>query len=314
MDLLSNIKVFIEIAELNSLAGAAQKLNISASSVSKQISSLEDRLGVRLLNRTTRRVSITDIGEAYLEKAKNIIEEVEQAEDLVSASQISPRGLLKIAAPSTFGSRHIAPHLPLFLKRYPDIKIELLAFDDHIDIIKESIDIAIRLTELEDSSLIARKIAPGYRTIVANSAYLNEFGEPKTPNDLLKHRLVTYRGRSAYNDWHFIIDGNPHLMHARGTLTMSSGEHILRSVLNGGGITMLSGHVTGRQVRDGRLKLLLQDYVREETPIYAVYPSNKHLSPKVRKFVDFLLELYQPKPYWMPGEHVNIDARERALI
>jgi len=314
MDLVSNIKVFIEIAELNSLAGAAQKLNISPSSVSKQISSLEDHLGARLLNRSTRRVSITDIGEAYLERARNIIDEIEQAEAIVNASSHSPRGLLRIATPATFGYRHIAPHIPLFRKRYPNVKIELIAFDDHIDIIKESIDVAIRLTELEDSTLIARKIAPSSRTLVANPHYLLEKGVPESPKDLLNHDLVTYRGRSLYNDWHFIENGKPLVMHVKGEISMSQGEHILRAVLNGGGITMLAGHVTGRQIREGKLKLLLENYVSEATPIYAVYPSNKHLSPKVRKFVDFLLELFHPEPYWMPGSNVNLEARVRALL
>ena len=314
MDLLSNIKVFIKITELNSLAGAANKLNISPSSVSKQISSLEDYLGVRLLNRTTRSISLTDIGEIYLDKARNIIEAFDQAEVIVNASQNQPRGLLRIASPTSFGLRHISPHLPDFMTKYPDIEIELIAYEDHIDIIKESVDVAIRLTELEDSSLVRRKISPGSRTIVASPEYIKKNGKPNTPNELLKHRLVTFRGKSVYNDWHFIVNGVSSTMHVKGKLSMSSGEHILRAVINGGGISMLSGYITGRQIRDGRLQNLLTEFVKEEDPIYAVYPSKKYLSPKIKHFISYLIELYSPNPYWIPGKNVNIEARSRSLI
>jgi len=284
MDLLSNIKVFIKITELNSLAGAANKLNISPSSVSKQISSLEDYLGVRLLNRTTRSISLTNIGESYLNKARNIVEAFDQAEVLVNASQNQPRGLLRIASPTSFGLRHISPHLPKFMNIYPELKVELITYEGHIDIIKESIDVAIRLTELEDSSLVRRKISPGSRTIVASPEYINKNGKPNTPDDLLKHRLVTFRGKSIYNDWHFTVNEISSTMHVKGKLSMSSGEHILRAVINGGGISMLSGYITGRQIRDGRLQNLLTEFVKEEDPIYAVYPSKKYLSQKIKYF------------------------------
>ena len=314
MDLLSSIKVFIKITELNSLAGAASKLNISPSSVSKQISSLENYLGVRLLNRTTRRVSLTDIGVSYLEKAKNIIEAFDQAEILVNASQNKPRGLLRIASPTSFGLRHISPHLPNFMSIHPELKVELITYEDHIDIIKESIDVAIHLTELEDSSLVRKKISPGSRTIVASPEYISKNGKPNIPNDLLKHHLVTFRGNSIYNDWHFKVNGIPSTMHAKGELNMSNGEHILRAVINGGGIAMISGYITGRQIRDGKLQNLLTEFVKEEDPIYAVYPSKKFLSPKIKHFISYLIKLYSPNPYWLPGENVNIEARSRSLI
>ena len=314
MDLLSNIKVFIKITELNSIAGAANKLNISPSSVSKQISSLEDYLGVRLLNRTTRSISLTDIGEIYLDKARNIVEAFDQAEVIVNASQNQPRGLLRIASPTSFGLRHISPHIPNFMTKYPDLEIELIAYEDHIDIIKESVDVAIRLTELEDSSLVRRKISPGSRTIVASPEYIKKNGKPNTPNELLKHRLVTFRGKSVYNDWHFTVNGVSSTMHVKGKLSMSSGEHILRAVINGGGISMLSGYITGRQIRDGRLQNLLTKFVKEEDPIYAVYPSKKYLSPKIKHFIDYLIQLYSPNPYWFSGDHVNKEARSRSLI
>ena len=314
MDKLTNIKVFSVTAKFKSLARAAEKLNLSASSVSKHISALENHLGVRLMNRTTRKVSITDIGEAYLDKVNKIISDIEEAENMINATQKTPRGLLRIAAPSLFGSRHIAPHLPEFLEKYKKLNIELITYDDQIDIIKDSIDIAIILTKLDDSSLIAKKIAPGSRTIVASPEYIKINGEPETPDDLSAHKLVTYLGRSAYNDWHFNINGKKKVLHAQGSLSLSNGELILRSVLNGGGITMLSRHITGRQIREGKLKLLLDNYVEEVNPIYAVYPSNKLLQPKIKIFINYLIGLYSPNPYWMEGNNVNIEARKRALI
>ena len=314
MDKLTNIKVFSETAKSKSLARAAEKLNLSASSVSKHISALENHLGVRLMNRTTRKVSITDIGAAYLEKANKIIQDIEDAENMINASQKSPRGLLRIAAPSLFGSRHIAPHLPKFLDRHKNLNIELITYDDQIDIIRDSIDIAIILTKLDDSSLIAKKIAPGNRTIVASPKYINKYGEPKNPDDLSSHKLVTYLGRSQYNDWHFKVNGKSKVLHAQGSLSLSNGELILRAVLNNGGITMLSRHITGKQIREGNLKLLLEDFVEEVNPIYAVYPSNKLVQPKIKLFINYLIELYSPKPYWMVGNNVNIEARKRALI
>ena len=314
MDVLSNIRVFIAITEQNSLGRAADKLNISSSSASKQISSLEDYLGVRLLNRTTRRISLTDIGEAYLEKAINILDAFEEGEVLVNASQNNPRGLLKIASPQAFGTRHISPHLPNFMNKYPELRVELITYEGNIDIIKESIDVAIKFTELEDSTLIRKKIAPGNRTIVASPSYLEKRGYPKKPEDLLKHRLITYRGRSVYNDWHFQISKKLYTMKMNGDLSMTNGEHILRAAINGGGIAMLSGYITGRQIRDGRLISLLDKFVIEQDPIYAVYPSKKYLSPKIKSFIDYLIKLYSPNPYWYSSDKVNMTARERSLI
>ena len=314
MDLLSNLKVFVAVIKNNSFHGAAEELNLSTPSISKHLSSLEDHLGARLINRSTRHISITEIGKIYLEKVTNILDEIDEAEAIVKINQNNPSGLLRIASPATFGYRHLAPHLPLFQKRFPQIKIELIAFKDYIDIIKESIDVAIRLTELEDSSLIARKIAPSSRTLVASPNYIKERSKPLNLNDLKKHNLITYNGTSVYNDWHFVENGVSTIIHAKGSISMSHGEHILRAVLNDGGIAMLFRHITGRQIREGRLVTLLENYVKEETPIYAVYPSNKNLSPKIRCFIDFLLEIFKPNPYWMDVKEINEEARLRALI
>ena len=168
MDTLTAMKVFCSVVENDSLAGAARTMNVSPSVVSKQLSALEDRLGVRLLNRTTRRVSVTEVGAAYYERCKRIIADVDEAEVAVSRAHTAPRGLLKITAPSTFAHRHVAPHVPSFIDRYPEVQVQVLISDRIVDLVDEGVDLAIRIAQLRDSSLIARRLAPNHRAIVAS--------------------------------------------------------------------------------------------------------------------------------------------------
>jgi len=299
LDVLTGMSIFVAVVENSSLAGAARSMNLSPSVVSKQLSALEDRLGVRLLNRTTRRVSLTEVGSAYYERAKRILADVDEAEAAVSQAHSSPRGLLKITAPTTFAHRHVAPHLPAFMDRYPEVQVQLLVADRLVDLVEEGIDLAIRIAHLKDSSLIARKLAPNYRKLVASPEYLAKWGTPKRPEDLNDHALITLPPGSSINDWHFLVDGEEKLVKAQGTITTNNGDSILMLALAGAGISMLAAHVVGKYLQDGRLVSILDDNVSEDVPIYAVYPSNRHLSPKVRAFVDYLVEVYAPHPYWL---------------
>ena len=299
MDTLTAMKVFCSVVENDSLAGAARALNVSPSVVSKQLSALEDRLGVRLLNRTTRRVSVTEVGSAYYDRCKRILADVDEAEVAVSRAHTAPRGLLKITAPATFAHRHVAPHLTAFIDRYPEVEVQVLVNDRIVDLVDEGIDLAIRIAHLKDSSLIARRLAPNHRAIVASPNYLKTWGTPKTIDDLGDYSLITHPPGNAINDWHFVVDGKPKTMRASGVQTFSNGDSILSSVLAGGGLAMLASFMVGEYIKDGRLVSLLDEYVSEDVPIYAVYPSSRHLSPKVRAFVDFLIETYGPRPYWM---------------
>ena len=299
MDTLSAMKVYCSVVENDSLAGAARSLNVSPSVVSKQLSALEDRLGVRLLNRTTRRVSVTEVGSAYYERCKRIIADVDEAEIAVSRSHSAPRGLLKITAPSTFAHRHVTPHLPLFIDRYPEVEVLVQVNDRVADLVDEGIDLAIRIAQLKDSSLIARRLASNHRSIVATPEYLKTWGIPECPDDLLQHALITWPPGNPINDWHFVIDGKEKVIRAKGSIAMNNGDSILSTVLAGGGLAMIAAFMTGEYVQDGRLLPVLEDCVREDVPIYAVYPSSRHLSPKVRAFVDFLLEIYGSRPYWL---------------
>jgi DNA-binding transcriptional LysR family regulator len=298
MDVLTQMKVFCSVVDNNSLAGAARSLTVSPSVVSKQLAALEDRLGVRLLNRTTRRVSLTEVGAAYYERSKRIIADVDEAEVSVSQSHAAPRGLLKITAPTTFAHRHVAPYLANFIDRYPEVQIQMLVNDRIVDMVDEGIDLAIRIAQLKDSSLIARKLAPNTRSLVASPDYLERWGAPQRLEELNDHALITLHPGSLINDWHFEVDGEERVFRAKGSILINNGDSILSAVLSGGGLAMLAAHMAGEHVKSGKLVPVLEEYVRDDVPIYAVYPSSRHLSPKVRAFVDYLIQIYGSKPYW----------------
>lgn len=293
------MKVYCSVVENDSLADAARKMNVSPSVVSKHLSALEDHLGVRLLNRTTRRLSITEEGAAYYERCKQIITDVAEAEIEVSSAHTAPRGLLKITAPVTFAHRHLTPHLPKFLDMFPEVEVQVQVNDRVVDLVDEGIDLAIRISQLKDSSLIARRLAPNRRYIAATPEYLERNGTPKSVDDLKDHRLITWPPGNPLNDWHFLIDGVDRIIKVKGAIAVNEGDAILTTLLAGGGLGMTQEFLAGPFVKEKKLVPLLEEIVREDNPIYAVYPSSRHLSPKVRAFVDFLVKTYGPKPYWM---------------
>lgn len=299
MDTFTAMKVYCSVVENDSLADAARKMNVSPSVVSKHLSALEDHLGVRLLNRTTRRISITEEGTAYYERCKQIITDVAEAEIEVSSAHTAPRGLLKITAPVTFAHRHLTPHLPKFLDMFPEVEVQVQVNDRVVDLVDEGIDLAIRISQLKDSSLIARRLAPNRRYIAATPEYLERNGTPKSVDDLKDHRLITWPPGNPLNDWHFLIDGVDRIIKVKGAIAVNEGDAILTTLLAGGGLGMTQEFLAGPFVKEKKLVPLLEEIVREDNPIYAVYPSSRHLSPKVRAFVDFLVETYGPKPYWM---------------
>ena len=308
------MRVFVKVAEKGSLASAGRNLNFSPSVMSKNISSLEDRLGARLLNRTTRSVSLTEVGHAYLDRARRIIGDIDEAESAISNKIKAPRGHLRITAPSTFSYRHIAPHLPLFIEKYPDLEVEMIISDSELNLVENNIDLAIRIALLQDSSLIARKIASNNRAMVASPQYIKKKNKPIRPEDLENHEIISFQKGSPYNEWHFLIDNKPKTFIANGKLQLNHGDAILRSCINNGGIAVLSRFVVGRHISSGKLVSLLENFLQEDIPIYAVYPSGKHLSLKVRAFLDFLIEIYGSVPYWEEtGDH-NSKAAKRASL
>ena len=195
--------------------------------------------------------------------------------------------------------RHITPHLPKFLDEFPKVEVQVQVVDRIVDLVDEGIDLAIRISQLKDSSLIARRLAPNRRYIAATPEYLQKNGVPRSIEDLKDHRLITWPPGNQLNDWHFLADGVEKVMKAKGSITVSDGDGILATLLAGGGLGMTQEFMAGTYVKEKKLVPLLEDIVREDLPIYAVYPSSRHLSPKVRAFVDFLVKIYSPSPYWM---------------
>ncbi|MGB0683920.1 MAG: LysR family transcriptional regulator [Magnetovibrionaceae bacterium] len=300
MDQAGEMAVFVRVVEAGSFSAAAKALRQTPSAVSKQIGRLEDRLGVRLLNRTTRRISLTDVGSGFHERAKRILADIEEAELAATSERASPRGTLRVNAANSFGIRFIAPLIPAFLERYPDVDCDLYLTDRVADIVEEGIDVAIRIAALADSSMIARKLAPNHRVIAAAPAYLERVGMPRTPDDLKNHNALRFSFNSTLNNWDFVqADGSIRRVEIAGNLEGNNSEALLAAAIEGVGLVRLAKFVMARELREGRLISVLDDWIAPEpTSIYAVYQPGRHLSPKVRAFVDFLIEHFHPTPPW----------------
>lgn len=289
MSQISELEFFSIIIKQGSLSAAARELGVTPPSVSKRLAQLEERLGVPLLNRTTRRLSLTNEGEIFLSNATRILAEIEDMERLVTGGRAAPKGLLRINAPLGFGRTYITPIVSRFVKRYPDIQVQLQLTDHPLNLVDHAFDIGIRFGELPDSRLIARRIAPNRRLLCAAPAYLRQFGRPKTPQDLTRHNCIVLRQNdAAYGTWHFTHGRHAEAVKVRGTLTSNDGEVTLNWALDGHGITLRAEWDIAKYLRSGRLQLVLEDYAAPPADIYAVYPERHSLSAKVNVFADFL--------------------------
>jgi DNA-binding transcriptional LysR family regulator len=293
------MEAFVRVADSRSFSEAARRLRLSKSVVSRQVSALETQLGARLFHRTTRSLSLTEVGQAYYERCARILAEIEEANLSVSSLQGEPRGTLRINAPMSFGVLHLAPLLPSFLERYPLIDIDMAMNDRFVSLIDEGFDVAVRIGKLEDSSLIARHLAVARRVVCASPAYLERRGVPATPDDLADHCCLTYANRTTPEEWSFQTrDGQRWPVEVHGRLRVNNGDVLRAAALGGVGIITLPSFIVGRDLQAGTLVALLADYLPQDLAIHAVYPHNRHLSPKVRAFVDFLVEQIGPRPYW----------------
>ena len=294
MDILNGMAAFAAVVDAGSFTAAAKDLGQSKSSISKQISKLEDRLGARLLNRTTRKLSLTDVGRDYYERCRRIVEEAEEAELAVTTMQECPRGLLRVSLPHSFGARYIAPILPDFMKRYPDISVEVHMSDQTVDLVDMGIDVAVRAGNLRDSSLIARKLAEIRIMIAATPAYWDQHGRPEHPRDLSRHNCFTYAYSQSPKNWYFQDKtGGEMWVPVDGNLHGNSGEITLAALLAGLGVAALPTFFCPDGLENGDLESVLEDYCRPPAGLYAVYPHSRHLSTKVRVFVDFLVEHFK---------------------
>ena len=291
MDSVGEMIVFARVVDDGGFSAAARQLNLSPSAVSKQITRLEDRLGVRLLTRTTRRLNVTEEGESYYHRVKRILADIEEAEQAVSASKALPRGNLRLSVSNAFGQERLIPILPRFLAQYPEVTIEVIMTDAVVDLVEMGIDLAVRQGRLANSAMVARKICDAKRVIVATPGYLEKFGTPKTPDDIANHNCLAFAGHPSLNDWRFKTrEGEQQTIRIGGNFLANNGEAVYKMALAGLGLARLSDFLLVDDLAKGRLVPLLADYIDEEvTPIHVVYPDPRHLSPKVRVLIDFLV-------------------------
>ena len=299
MDSLTDIVVFVRVVDDGSFTRAAERLKLSRSVVSKYVTRLEGRLGARLLNRTTRRLSLTEAGRIFYQRSRRGLQDIEEAEAEVSRLQEKPRGVLRINSPMSFGILHIAPALPEFLAQHPEVSVEMNLDDRVVDVIEEGFDVSIRIAEMPDSSLIARRLAPCRHVIVAAPAYLEKHGTPRTPEDLRDHNIISFSYQASAYDWHFISPDNKQIsVPVSGSMQANNSLALREALLRGVGITRTPTFVVGKDVQDGHLLSILGNYRTLEVSIYLVYPQRRHLSPKVRAFVDFMADRISEPPYW----------------
>jgi DNA-binding transcriptional LysR family regulator len=297
MDQLAEMRVFVRAVERGSFAGAADDLGLTPSAISKLIGRLEARLGVRLLNRTTRKLSLTGEGETYFHSGRQLIESVDNLEQEVAASAGHPRGLLRIHTQVSFGVRHLAPALIEFQRRYPDVRINMSLTDQLVDVLAEQIDVAVRAGPLRDSTLMSRKITEIERVICASPEYLDQFGMPETPADLTRHRCIVFS--AARSRWPFkTTSGEVKPVEISPTFASDNLDCMLQLALQGAGIARLVDFMVGEPIRAGKLVPLLVDHHHpQRTPAFAVFPPGMQKIPKVRVFLDFLLERFGNDPW-----------------
>lgn len=285
----SELGFFCLLVKQGSLAATARELNLTPPAVSRRLSALEERLGVRLLNRTTRRISLTSEGEVYFENAQRILSDIDDMERRVSSSRAAPKGLLRVNAPLGFGRSYIGPAISAFTRTYPDVEVQLHLTDRPVSLPDEAIDVSIRFGDLPDSRLIAKKIAANRRLLVASPAYLRAAGQPAYPHDLTQHQCIVLRqNEAAYGNWRLSRGKQTDTVKVHGKLSTNDGEVALNWALEGRGILMRAEWDVAKYLRSGRLVQVLADYETPSADVYAVYLERLNLSAKVAYFVDHL--------------------------
>jgi DNA-binding transcriptional LysR family regulator len=299
MDRFAVLEAFVRVAETGSFSEAARRLRTSKSAVSRHVAALEADLGVRLLQRTTRSLTLTEAGHGYFGRASRILADLVEADQSVSRMQAAPRGRLRVNAPMSFGYLHLAAAIPDFLVRHAEVSVELTMNDRFVDLVDEGFDMAVRIGSLADSSLVARRLAPIRRAVCASPDYLAARGTPASPDDLQTHDCIGYTAVAQPQEWRFLdTDGRPRSMAVTGRLCANNGDAIRAAALRGAGIAYMPTFIVGGDLKNGGLTKILDAFVPQDMTLNAVYPHARHLSPKVRAFVDFLAERFGPQPYW----------------
>lgn len=299
MDRLRAFEVFAAVVSRGSFTRAADALDTSPANVTRYVNELEAHLGTRLLNRSSRKLSLTESGDALYERSKSILEEVADAEALASSATLQPRGRLRINAPVSFGIRHLAPLWPRFMQRYPEVELDIALSDRVVDIVEEGYDLAIRISRTGSATHAARKLATSRNIVCASPAYLKAHGRPEKPADLAGHRCLGYTYAATANEWHFVDEqGHPHGVKVNYVMHANNGDTAREAAVAGQGVIWQPAFLIGNDLQEGRLVPLLPGYRMPDIDVLAIYPSRRHLSAKVRVMVDFLVEAFEAAPAW----------------
>jgi DNA-binding transcriptional LysR family regulator len=298
MDRFGAMNAFAKVVALGSFAEAARTLGLTRSATSKAVIELENLLGARLLDRTTRKVRPTEAGLAYYERCLDILSRVEETEIELASLQSEPRGVLKVNAPTSFGALYLGPAVAEFMRNYPDLRIEMTLTDCFIDPIEEGADVTIRIADLSDSSLIARRLAPARRVLVAAPSYIERRGAPDAPEDLSRHDCLTYGHTTTLQRWRLLVDGETIAIPIRSVLCSNSGDVLRSAALAGCGIAFLPTFLVGPDLAAGRLVTVLERFPQAELSIHALFASNRYLARKIRVFIDFLSGEFGAQPVW----------------
>ncbi|CUA94624.1 LysR family transcriptional regulator [Pannonibacter indicus] len=311
MSNLTDMEIFARVVTAGSMSAAGREMGLSPAVVSKRIRRLEDKLGTRLLQRTTRQIALTEAGHGFHDRVLAILASVEEAETFVTRGSAQARGTLKVSAPTSFGRMHVAPYLARFLEANPDLYVSLDLSDEFVDIVGDGYDLAIRIAELSDSSLVARRLAPVHRVLCASPSYIERHGEPKSIDDLVENHVRV--AAAAQDPWRLMGPRGLEIVKTDAPLRTNSSEVVREAVLAGVGIALRSTWDVGPELREGKLQIVLPQYrASKDVGLHAVYPTRRFLSAKVRVFIDFLAQLYGPQPYWDEGLSGWLGSMERA--
>lgn len=298
MDKLASLRAFVKVVELGSFSEAGRQLRLSRSAVSKYVGDLEQGLGVQLLNRTTRHASPNENGQTYFERALGILSDIDAADQAVAQLQSTPRGLLRVNAPMSFGTLQLGSAVADFMERYPELQLQLVLSDDLVDPVQDGFDVTLRIAELESSSLIARKIVPIDRVVCASPAYLDRHGVPAHPRELRNHVSLTYGFLLTGNQWKLTGEDGDHWIQPSWSLCVNNAEVLRDAAIKGRGVALLPTFIAGDALHDGRLVSVLSAWKAPPLTLYAIYPPTRHLSVKVRLLIDFLVERFSGDPPW----------------
>lgn len=299
-DRFEDIRTFVAVVQANSFATAADRLGLAKSAVSRRVRDLENRLGAQLLNRTTRQLSLTYTGAEFYVRCMQLLSDLQEAEDIAAQGSATPVGILRVSGPMSFGVHCLAPVLGEFLAAYRRLTIDLDLNDRQVDLVNDGFDLAVRISRLQDSSLIAQPITPIRHATCASPAYLRQYGIPETPDDLIEHQGLAYSNVDDRLHWQFQdpVSGELQSVDVPCALRINNGDAMREAAIMGCGIAVLPTFIIHNAVMNRQLQVILSEYMRAPISLHAAYPSGRHLPAKVRVFIDFLLARFGPEPYW----------------